>query len=131
LLLPHWIWLKKILLIEDELDIRDLYTELLCEVGYEVETAADGDAGWEAICNCAWDCLLLDIMLPKMDGLTVLKKLVSDENLKKGPVLVLTNLDKDSIVEECLKSGATDYIIKSNIDPAQFVEKVGSHVSNE
>lgn len=125
---------KVVLLIEDEKDIRTIYAELLKDSGYEVLEAADGDAGLEIATNSYWDLLLLDVMLPKKDGLEVLSKIKVNETIKERPVVLLSNLEKSDVLKACMDLGARNYLIKSNIVPQDLIDEVGRQLqgsSNE
>lgn len=115
---------NKILLIEDDLDLRELYTEILKEASFAVASAADGQTGLTLALAGGYDLLLLDIMLPKIDGLQILKNLKSNAQLSKIPVILLTNLDRESIIKEGFSLGADGYIIKSEDTPDQVVAEV-------
>ncbi len=116
---------KRILVVEDETEIRELYVELLQDAGYEVDSAMDGEAGLEKLKEGGWDLVLLDIVMPKMDGLTVLD-LLSKAKVKKanGPIILLTVLPQESMVHKGLEKGAAGYLIKSEITPDQVLEEV-------
>jgi DNA-binding response OmpR family regulator len=120
---------KIILLVEDEHDLRFVYTEMLTDAGYKVEGAADGQSGMDLIKTLKWDLLLLDIMLPGKDGLKILKDLQANPELKKGPVITLTNLNSEQIIRECMGSGADGYLIKSEITPDKIVMEVNNFLS--
>jgi CheY-like chemotaxis protein len=116
---------KRILLAEDEKDTRDLYVDLLTEEGYEVEVAVDGQSALEKALEGGFDLILLDIVMPKRDGLEVLQFLKKKGSSKpNGPVVLLTVLDQDSSIYTGLKSGAAGYLIKSDLTPDQVVKEV-------
>lgn len=117
---------KRILIIEDEDDIRILYSEVLREAGFEVIEASNGATGLERALENGWDLLLLDIMLPGMDGVTVLKKIKEKEELKAKPTVLLTNLGSENIIKECFSLGADGYLIKAEITPDRVVSEVTS-----
>ena len=117
----------RILLVEDEADIREIYKELLGMEGYTVVEASDGDEALTKALAGDWDLLLLDIMLPKRDGLEVLSNIKSTPELKSRPVVLLTNLDKDSILQACMQLGANNYLVKSNITPQEIVKEVAKY----
>ncbi len=117
----------KILLVEDEADIREIYTELLSIEGHAVDQAADGDEALSKALAGEWEILLLDIMLPKRDGLEILSNIKSNANLRDKPVILLTNLDKDSILQACMQLGANNYLVKSNITPQEIIQEVGKY----
>lgn len=119
---------KIILLIEDESDIRKIYAEVLTEAGYTVKEAADGTQGIQMARNEPWDLMLLDIMLPGEDGIHVLKDLKQVEALVEKPVLLLTNLENETIIAECFDMGADGYVIKSEITPDYIVAEVKKYI---
>ncbi|HLC93831.1 MAG TPA: response regulator [Patescibacteria group bacterium] len=116
---------KTILIVEDEADIRLLYAEVLRETGYNVHEAPDGTVGLDKALHEPWDLLLLDIVLPGSDGINILKKIKEDPNLKKKPVLLLTNLGVEHVINDCFELGANGYLIKSEITPDKIVDEVG------
>lgn len=121
---------KKILIIEDEQDIREVYAEILKDSGYEVLEAADGDTGVSIAKNAAWDLMLLDIMLPGEDGIHILKQIKNEPGLIKKPVILLTNLENETIITECFDIGAEGYLIKSEITPDKIVAEVSSYLGS-
>ena len=121
----------KILLIEDEIAIRDVYKELLVFEGYTVDEAGDGDQGLNKALAGDWDILLLDIMLPRRDGLEILTHLKTVPELSKKPVVLLTNLDKESILKACMDLGANGYLVKSNINPQDVVLEVQKYLNGQ
>src|SRR3989344_529356 len=97
---------KRILIIEDDFFIRDIYERQFTRGGYVVATAADGSEGIEKASTIKPNVILLDIMLPKMSGLEVLKKLRSDEQTKEVPIILLTNLSEDQTIKDGFALGA-------------------------
>jgi DNA-binding response OmpR family regulator len=114
---------KKIILVEDEADLRIVYTTVLMKAEYDVQIAPDGDLALDLIKKLPWDLLILDIMLPKHDGLAIMKE-ISANNLKKGKILMLTQLNNENIIQDAFKYGADAYIIKSEITPGKLVDEV-------
>ena len=115
----------KILVVEDDQFLRELYEELLKEEGYIVDLASDGDIGLTKLQAGGYDLVLLDIMLPKIDGLEILRKLKeSPPKSTNGPVVLLTNLGQDSIIKEGFNLGASGYLIKSAMNPDQVLNEV-------
>ncbi len=100
-----------------------MYTTKFELENFIVVTAEDGEKGFEMVMKEAPDIILLDIILPKMSGFEVLKKIKSDDELKKIPVILLTNLSQKSDIEKGLGLNADDYIIKAHFTPAEVVEK--------
>lgn len=117
---------QKVLIIEDDTMILDMYTLKFSQEGFEVSAAEDGQKGWDQAQSVMPHVILLDIILPEMDGFTVLKNLKEHEQLKDVPVILLTNLGQDGDVKKGLELGANDYLIKANYTPSQVVDKVKS-----
>jgi len=116
---------KKILVIEDDQFLRELYNELLTDESYEVDVAEDGEKGLAKIQNGGYDLVLLDIMLPKVDGLEVLRRLKANPpKAPNGPTVLLTNLGQDSIIKEGFSLGASGYLIKSSMNPDQVLSEI-------
>lgn len=116
---------KKILLVEDEKDARDLYEEILSFAGYLVDTATDGEMGLEKAKQGGYALIILDLMMPKLDGISILKSLKKKPpKTTNGPIIVLTNLAHDPVLEEALSVGASECIIKTDINPDLLTEKV-------
>lgn len=115
---------KRLLIVEDDQDLRELYIEVLRDEGFEVAGAADGQVGLEKAKAGNYDLLLLDIMLPKIDGLQILRAVRENPDLSKIPVVMLTNLGRESIIKEGFTLGADGYIIKSEYTPDQVVAEV-------
>lgn len=118
--------LTKVLLVEDDKMILDMYTLKFSQEGYKVYSADNGKEGLDLAKKEQPDVILLDIILPQMDGFSVLKRLKSDNSTKNIPVVLLTNLGQDGDVKKGLELGAIDYLIKANYTPSQVVEKIKS-----
>lgn len=116
---------KKILIVEDDQFLREFYQELLASEGYIIDVASDGETGAQKVLAGGYDLVLLDIMLPKKDGIQILKELKTQSSgLRSGVVVVLTNLGQDSVIEECFKLGAVGYLIKSALSPDQVLAEI-------
>ncbi len=116
---------QKILVVEDDQFLRELYDELLKEEGYEVTLAEDGEKGLAQIQKGGFDLILLDIMLPKIDGLEILRRVKNKPPEKQnGSTVLLTNLGQDSIIKEGFSLGASGYLIKSAMNPDQVLSEV-------
>lgn len=115
---------KTILLVEDDTFTSDLYKMQLEKAGHTVLVANDGLKGLELAKENTVDLLLLDIMLPKMDGFEFLSKFKELEKNKGVAVIILSNLDRDSIIQEGFKLGAQGYIVKSSTTPDKVIEEV-------
>lgn len=115
----------KILIIEDDQFLRELYDELFRGEGYEVDLAEDGEKGLDKFLEGGYDLVLLDIMLPKIDGLEILRKSqVNKPKKENGPIVLLTNLGQDSIIKEGFSLGASGYLVKSAMNPDQVLNEI-------
>ena len=115
---------KKILIIEDDSFISELYAKKLSDIGYEVDLASDGKEGLEKVRSFKPDVVLLDIQMPIMNGYQVLQAMQKDKELKRIPVILLTNLGQVEEVKKGRKLGAKSYLIKAHYTPAEIVEKI-------
>jgi DNA-binding response OmpR family regulator len=116
---------KRILLIEDDCSTRELYTEVLTEAGFEVIPVSDGQEGLAKTYEGGYDLILLDLMMPKLDGLGFLTSLQENPpKVANGPIVLITNLAHDEVVQEGLKKGAATYLVKVDLTPGELVEKV-------
>jgi len=121
---------KKILLIEDDEQIRNMYQVAFEAQGFSCQTAEDGTKGLEMVKNDKPDLVLLDIMMPNVDGMTVLTELKKDPELSMIPVIMLSNLSVQEGIDNAMALGAKDYINKSMVKPREVVEKVKTILSN-
>jgi DNA-binding response OmpR family regulator len=115
---------KSILLVEDDEFLAELYATKLNLEGFEVSLAVDGEKGLKMAKEVKPDLILLDIILPKMDGFEVLKAIKQDKTIEKIPVILLTNLSQKDEVKKGLDLGATDYLIKAHFMPSEVVKKI-------
>lgn len=115
---------KKIVFIEDEPALQKSLGSFLRQEGYHVSSALDGETGLKLVKTQKPDLVLLDIILPKMDGFEVLKELKEDEETKDIPILILTNLERMKDVEQALVTGATSYLIKTDYDLKELAQKI-------
>ena len=122
---------NNILIIEDEHDICEVYSEVLSMAGYKVQEAADGETGMQKIRDENWDVLLLDIILPGKYGLKILKEIRATPELRKGLVVALTNLNSEGIIKEAFDQGVDGYLIKSEITPDKVVEEVNKILTDK
>ena len=104
----------KILVVEDDETLRKILKDKLTQEGFTLLTAKDGEEGLEAALKSKPDLILLDVIMPKMDGVDMLKKLREDSFGNKVPVLLLTNDGDPEHIKETLKANATDYLVKSD-----------------
>ncbi|MCD5385019.1 MAG: response regulator [Candidatus Pacebacteria bacterium] len=114
----------KILVVEDDKFLRELITQKLIREGYDVKGAVDGEDGVIKIKEEKPDIILLDLILPGIDGFEVLTKVKDDPELKDIPVLILSNLGQRDDVERGLKLGAVDFLIKAHFTPGEIIEKI-------
>lgn len=121
----------KILIVEDEQYMRDLYTVILKEEGYEVDSAENGEIAYEKIANNGYNLILLDLVMPKMSGIGVLKKLKEENKPITGfpKIVILTNLGQDSVIGEAVSLGVRGYIIKSEVTPDKILKEVKDYLS--
>lgn len=121
--------LTKILIIEDDKFLREFYQELLQEAGYFVDIAADGETAVSKIYTGGFDLILLDIMLPKKDGIQILKDIaIRPPKNPNGPIVVLSNLGQDSVIKKCYDLGASGYLIKSSLNPDQVLTQIHNYL---
>ena len=116
--------MAKILFIEDETALQKTLSAVMEQAGHTVVNAYDGEKGLELAQEAAPDLILLDLILPKMDGFSVLEKLKGDEKTKDIPVIVLTNLESVDDVEKVIGLGATTYLVKANYDLDDIAGKI-------
>lgn len=115
----------KILVIDDDPYLRELYKEVLTEGGYQVDLALDGQEGLTKILLGGYDLILLDIMMPKIDGLGILKRIKDNPpDVYNGPIFVLSVLKQDDIIKKAMDLGAKGYIVKSDLNPDQVLKKI-------
>ena len=116
--------MKKILLIEDEVALSKTLKEYLSREKFEILSAFDGETGLAMAKEKLPDLVLLDIILPRKDGYTVLDELRSEEKTKNIPVIILTNMESSDDVRRALERGVTTYLIKSNYKLEDILGKV-------
>ncbi len=114
----------KILLIEDDKFLRELITQKLIKESYDVSEAIDGEEGMERIKKLKPDLVLLDLILPGIDGFEVLSRMKEDVSVSQIPVIILSNLGQKDDVEKGLKLGAVDYLIKAHFTPGEIINKI-------
>src|SRR5947207_2884263 len=114
----------KILIVEDDPQISRIYHRIFSLEGYTVELAGDGEEGLMKTKSFQPSLILLDITMPKLNGMLVLEALKADEETKKIPVIMLTNLAGDQNKQAALAKGAINYLTKSDYEPAQVVNIV-------
>ena len=116
--------MKKILFIEDEAVLQKTLGDVLRKENYEVISALNGEIGLRMAVTQKPDLILLDLILPKLDGFGVLKKLKENPETKKIPVVILTNLERMEDINKTLEIGATTYLIKTQYKLDEVIRKV-------
>ena len=119
----------RVLMVEDDLTIATMYRHQLQQDGFDVELAMDGVAGLHKVQAAAPDLVLLDVRLPKLDGLEVLRIMVADPRLAGLPVLFLSNYNDPHTIREGLSLGARDYLVKAQTTPAELAEKIRNYLA--
>lgn len=122
---------KNILIVEDDDFLRALVRKKLLSEGFNVFEAVDGEKGIEAIKNKKPDLVLLDLLLPNVDGFEVLSQTKSDSDVLGTPIIILSNLGQQEDIERALKLGASDFLIKSQFDIDQVVDKIKSIIEKK
>ncbi len=118
----------KILIVEDEEVLRRVLQEKLEKEKFEVEFAVDGEGVLSFVKKIRPNLILLDIILPKKNGLEVLKELKSDPEVKNIPVIVMSSIAEDESIKKALVLGAVDYLVKAQHPINELVEKVKNHI---
>ena len=116
--------MKKILIIEDDKFLRELISQKLVKEGYETSEAIDGEEGFKKVKDEKPDLVLLDLILPGIDGFEVLSNVKEDPILAQIPVIILSNLGQKEDIEKGLRLGAVDYLIKAHFTPGEIIEKI-------
>jgi len=120
---------KRVLIVEDDQFLREFYQELLESEGMVVDVAPEGETAFNKIHEGGYDLILLDIMLPKKDGLQILREIKVNPAVKaNGPIVVLTNIGQDAIIKNCFEAGAAGYMIKSALNPDQVLQEIHNYL---
>ena len=115
---------KKILIVEDDKFLRELIVRKLTDEGYETIEAFDGEEGAKKVKEEPPDLVLLDLILPGIDGFEVLAGIKQNPQTASIPVIIFSNLGQTEDVEKGLKLGAADYMVKAHFTPGEIIEKV-------
>jgi len=115
---------KRILIIEDDKFLRKIIKKKLLNEDYDVIEGIDGEEGLRLAQEKKPDLILLDLVLPSMDGFEVLSKLRKDKKTSKTPVFIFSNLNERENIKKGLKMGADDYLIKSNLNPEDIIVRI-------
>src|SRR5207248_7856818 len=122
--------MKKILIVEDDQIVANVYRNKFSVDGFQVEVALDGQAGLELTRSFRPDAIILDLMLPKMSGVELMKQLRSEPEFQHLPVIVFSNTYLTNMVQEAWKAGATKCLSKANCSPKQVIEVVRNAITN-
>lgn len=115
--------MEKILIVEDDKFLRELIAQKLVKEGYHISEAVDGEEGLKKAKEEKPDLVLLDLILPGIDGFEVLARM-KEENIGRVPVIILSNLGQKEDVEKGLELGAVDYLVKAHFTPGEIIEKI-------
>ena len=120
--------MPRILLLEDDATFRDLIAAALRRAGFDVQTAADGQAGWDKLDAANPDLIVLDMAMPRLDGLAFLRRLRGQEKWTAVPVLVVSA--NSSAAANAVSQGAQGYLLKSRFSLPEFMETVRGHTAS-
>lgn len=121
---------QKILIIEDDQYTRELYRDILTDAGYEVITSTDGEEGLKKALEGGYSLIVLDVMLPKRDGLSILSAVKAAQSVRNTPVMFVTNLSGNEIVSEALKFGAKACYVKTDLNPEDLINCVHTYAAS-
>ena len=122
---------KKILLIEDEQIIVDILVKKLKKEGYDIVVAMDGNQGLEKMRSQAPDVILLDMVIPQKGGMEVLEEMHKDKDLKEIPVIIISNSGQPVELDRAMALGVSDWLVKTEFDPEEVVQKVKKQVGDD
>ncbi len=120
--------MQTILIVEDEPTLQKALSVALEREGYEIKSALEGELGLKLAKDVKPNLILLDLILPKMDGFEILEELKKDEVTKEIPVIILTNLESSQDIERALVLGAKTYLVKANYDLKDVIQKVKENI---
>lgn len=120
--------MAKILLIEDDKFLRELMSRKLMNMNYDVVVGVDGEEGLQKIKEEKPDLVLLDLILPGMNGFEVLEKAKNDPETVTIPVIILSNLGQGEDIERGLKLGAKDFLVKAHFTPQEIIAKLNNYL---
>lgn len=121
----------KILIVEDDKFLRELMTRKLNNEGFDLQEAIDGEEGLKKLETFKPDIILLDLILPGLDGFETLERIKDNPQTSEIPVLILSNLGQRDEIEKGLKLGAVDFMVKAHFTPEEIVGKIKSILSNK
>lgn len=115
---------QTILIVEDDKFLRELISRKLAGEKFKIEEAIDGEEGLKKIAESRPDLILLDLILPGLDGFEVLERIKDNPSTSNIPVLILSNLGQRDEIERGLKLGAVDFLVKAHFTPEEIVDKI-------
>ena len=116
----------KVLVIDDDAYMAKAYGDKMSTLGYEFKVATDGEVGIHVLKNWQPDAIILDLVMPRKDGFATLAEIKKDSRLAHIPVLVASNLGQKGDIDKIMELGAKAFVIKSNVTPAETVERLKS-----
>jgi two-component system, chemotaxis family, response regulator WspR len=117
---------KKVLIVEDDNFVAEVYFAKLTEMGYEAILAQNGEEGLAALKKDKIDLILLDILMPIMNGMEMLEEIKKNDQWRNIPVILLTNVGEKESIQKVREMGVKNYLIKSHFTPAEVIEKIES-----
>lgn len=120
-----------VLVVDDDATLLELYEEYLKNAGFNVTAAHDGEEALEKAKEVNPTIILLDLMMPKMNGIEVLRHLKADPNLKTIPVIVFTALIQELEMQESFAAGAADYVVKTEVTPKGILDKINKILTSQ
>lgn len=121
---------KTILVVEDEEYLRELYVQILKQEGYNIEVAVNGEEAYQKMSQKNFSLVILDIILPKMDGLQVVDKLKKEGHIVNKNVVLLSNLEQELVVAKAIDLGVRGYMVKSDYTPEELVREVNGYLED-
>src|SRR5437588_8313667 len=122
--------MKKILIVEDDQIVANIYRNKFSVEGFQVEIALDGEAGMEMLRSFRPDAVILDLMLPRLTGVELMKKIRAEPDFQQLPVIVFSNTYLTNMVQEAWKAGATKCLSKANCTPKGVIEVLRATMNN-
>ncbi len=123
--------MAKILFIEDDPLIVKIYSTRLKADGHDVTSAENGEEGLKKVYEVKPDIIVLDVMMPRIDGFGVLEKLRADPLFSSTPILMYSNLNNEDEITRAKEMKATEFIVKANLSPTQMVDKIKQYVPHD
>jgi CheY-like chemotaxis protein len=122
---------KKILIVEDDNFVAEVYSTKLLEMGHDVQIARNGQEGLAMLEQSVPDMILLDIIMPIMGGIEMLAEIKKNDEWKRIPIILLTNVGEKESIQKVRSLGVEDYLIKSHFTPAEVIEKINNILGNK